>query len=540
MLSTLMLQSNRCYEFNWRMGGLCECSVEKEGIMAKRGWSWKKWNGVGSCLAVVCAIILFLVGCRGGSGSEWNTMGMDGSTESASGAEVTPEDLKEEVIQRIKEIDPSRQEAPIDTAQYDFQMEEIYKGAFWEAVTNQIPIYWGEDGKAFYYKDLLLQTEESNQEELLGYIRQSDFYYQDVDGDGLPELTVNTEGPCVLKYDALKKRVELYVQKGQGWNPLGNGQMYYYSYTQAGDVITIIDRYESIVKDGGIWEVQFKNVMVYEGAGWNNTYMVSVDGSGEITMERDSFFELKKKFLQERTLHPMSFDKLFGEDGQGGYVAGDEPWPRYLLEDLEALPMNEETGEEWEVYQRMLEGDYSLVEGEEWMSLQNSYESSLESGNGTCNWSYFLMDFNQDGRKELYLRFRENDVNNTASFHYENGQVKMWGSYQSGDSHGYDIPLVNGKLMSVSWYQDDITRWIKRLDAQCSPIRERCYDVTNGVYSYQDYYRDGQICASSGLSDEEWKQIEDMLEELSIPEDAWKSCSVFTPSSQRPEVPGVG
>ena len=63
----------------------------------------------------------------------------------------------------------------------------------------------------------------------------------------------------------------------------------------------------------------------------------------------------------------------------------------------------------------MLEGDFSLVEDERWGSLQSNYEDSLEEGDGRCGWSYFLMDFNQDGVKELVVRLYREGVNNTAS-----------------------------------------------------------------------------------------------------------------------------
>lgn len=167
------------------------------------------------------------------------------------------------------------------------------------------------------------------------------------------------------------------------------------------------------------------------------------------------------------------------------------------------------------------------------------------------------MDFNQDGWNELCIRYYPEGVNNTAFFRYEDDHVEMWGSYSSADYHGYDIPLRNGKIMSVSWYLDSQNQWINRLGSNGYHEKEREYirtadygddeDIYFGdgevelSYSFQDYYRDGNICGkSTALSEEEWTQIQDMIEDLMIPETEWQSCSEFTPMSDRPEIPSVG
>ena len=42
------------------------------------------------------------------------------------------------------------------------------------------------------------------------------------------------------------------------------------------------------------------------------------------------------------------------------------------------------------------------------------------------------------------------------------------------------------------------------------------------------------------MTEEEWRQVEEGINRLMIPEEVWKPCDVFTPRSDRPEVPGVG
>ena len=93
------------------------------------------------------------------------------------------------------------------------------------------------------------------------------------------------------------------------------------------------------------------------------------------------------------------------------------------------------------------------------------------------------------------------------------------------------------------------------MDSQCGQIREQYYctwvnqeesDGREGeererFYGFQDYYHNGKICGSLvGMTEEEWRQIEEGINRLMIPEEVWKPCSVFTPKPDRPEVPGVG
>lgn len=521
------------------------------------------WRGV----TVFGTIVLLAAGCgydSGGRGAKESASAPEAVMESS---ETTQENTAEEVFRRINEIDFSIAEHPIDTERYSEQADN-YKSAFLKAVTNQIPIYNRDEGISIYYKELLQKTEEMKEEELLDYIKQSDYYYQDFDSDGLPELIVDIEGPCVLKYDVEKDQVVLYYKKDQGWNLLGSEQMVYTNYTWETSADTVMIQweyaYEIVSLDEGKQSAAFYHTMVSENSSdWIHTYSVSVDRYQNIEMDEEEWRELAAGYFNAKDLapHPMSFSCMFGDDMNRGYDPGTEPKPRYLLEELDPLPMNEETGEEWEVYKAMLKGDFSLVEDERWARLQSRYESSLEDGNGRCNWSYFLMDFNQDGWQELCIRFRDDEVNNTAFFRYEDRQVKMWGSYNSADSHGYEIPLQNGRIMSVYWYQNDMTRWIERFDSEFNDVRERHYssidindeeeaanspDNTNVTeeklsLTFQDYYHDGQPCGSEiQLSEEEWAQVEDMIEALLIPESAWKPCSAFSPASERPEIPGLG
>ncbi len=523
--------------------------------------------------------ILILSGCgknrmaeEGNTGSVADAKGNLESLAASSEATVykdvekTDEEIKEEALNQLKSIDFGNREYPIDDNRYDAQTDKIYKEAFREAVTNQVPIWCPDRGEAVFYQELLLEAGKLDDEAFQREVRQSDYFYLDYDGDGLPELIINTEGPCVLKYRPESGQVELYRQKEPDWNLLGCGQMLYEWQGWLDDSYQYLYGYESEDSKSGLQTVMFRELLNHSPAEWEIRYQVSVDAYEDIVINQEQMYEIWQDFWDsyKRVPHPMSFFALFEENGQG-YLPGSQIKSRYWLEDTQPLPVNEEEGEEWEQYKRMMEGDFSLVEDEMWGSLQGRYEDSLKKGNGICGWDYFLMDFDQDGSKELVLRFFKEGVNNTASFRYVDGKVKMWGGYNSADSHGYSVPLANGKILSVSWYQDNKEWWIERLDSNGYCVKEKNYgtgvrkeelddprDLENTdpneekragerYYFFLDYYHNGQACGYYvSLTEKEWEQVEAMVEGLLLPEEVWKPCSVFTPMEERPEIPSVG
>ena len=439
------------------------------------------------------------------------------SAESQTGnPQKTQEEATEkttaETIRQAKSMDFTIQESPVDMARYDKQTDQRYKEAFLKAVTNQIPIHFPNQGGTSFYKDLVFGAEEMEEDEFQDAVRQSDYFYQDFDGDGLPELTVNTRGTCVLKYYPKEDKVELYHQKGEGWNLLGKGQMVaeFTEYTK--DTTELLYCYE----DSGR-EFCLRDILTRLWDGWESTYRISLDGCPEIEVEEEFALEIFDGYCQaaKNAPHPMTFAQLFGDGEHPGYQPGEELLLWYWMEDREHLPVNEEKGEEWEAYKAMLEGDFSLVEDERWGSLQSNYEDSLEEGDGRCGWSYFLMDFNQDGVKELVVRLYREGVNNTASFYYDKGKIKMWGTYLSADSHGYALPLANGRILSVYWYQDTKVWWIKRLDSQCREIKEGSYS-TGEIREISDSMDEsGEFLENSDGMDEsgEFQEISDSMDE---------------------------
>lgn len=533
-------------------------------------------------IAVLSAVVLLAGGCgqsggEGGgtvSGTGEAVLGEDVSGETQTGSdggegtreetliqeEHTQEMLRREALRQVESVDFTVQDSPVDMERYDEQTDRVYKEVFWKAVTNQIPVYGRNGEEPVFYRELLGETGKLPEDQFLRAVRESDYFYLDFDGDGLPELTIDTEGPCVLKYYPEEERVVLYARKEEGWYLLGKGQMYAEFTKSDEEARTNLYCYEA---EGE--EFCLKHVLYWHWELQQEPYLMSVGEYTDVAVDEETAQNLLGKYFAaaKQTPRPMTCSALFGDGEERGYMPGEEQPARYGLRDTDRLPVNEESGPEWEVYKAMMEGDFSIVEDERWVSLQDDYERDLERGDGTCSWSYFLMDFNQDGVRELVIRFDPEGVNNTAFFCCEDGRVKMWGSYGSADRHWYQVPLANGRILSVDWYQNDWQWWVQRVDLRCRTIREQSYctwevredsdggegdGVCSGeaegkrerLYEFWDYYHDGKIVRPQiSLTEEEWGRIEDQINGLMIPEEVWKPCAVFTPRSDRPEIPPV-
>lgn len=254
-------------------------------------------------------------------------------------AEETTEETTEETIRQARTIDFTIQESPVDMARYDEQTDQRYKEAFLKAVTNQIPIHFPNQKGTSFYKDLVFGTEEMEEDEFQDAVRQSDYFYQDFDGDGLPELIVNTKGTCVLKYYPRGNKVELYHQKGEGWNLLGKGQMYaeFTEYTE--NTTELLYYYEYLGQ-----EFCLRDILTRMWDGWESTYRISLDGCPEIEVEEEIALEIFEGYFQaaKNAPHPMTFTQLFGDGEHPGYQPGEELLLWYWMEDREYLPVNEE------------------------------------------------------------------------------------------------------------------------------------------------------------------------------------------------------
>ncbi len=93
------------------------------------------------------------------------------------------------MYEAIKDFDFSVQEYPINTILYTTEVEQEFKKAFYEAISNRVPIEYTEDG-AIYFREWFRGVANESDSEFLEGLRKSKYRFIDMDGDGLPELAM--------------------------------------------------------------------------------------------------------------------------------------------------------------------------------------------------------------------------------------------------------------------------------------------------------------------------------------------------------------
>lgn len=142
-------------------------------------------------------------------------------------------DNNKNICEKMKSIDFCVTEFLIDTEIYDYQADKQYKEAYFKVLTNEVPLWNDNDGEAVYYKDFL-RGESLNDEDFLQYIlKRAEYHYIDFEGDGLPELVINADGPHIFKYSPENQQVYLFYANHEKWHLLGSKKLYYYSTSSA-------------------------------------------------------------------------------------------------------------------------------------------------------------------------------------------------------------------------------------------------------------------------------------------------------------------
>ena len=137
------------------------------------------------------------------------------------------------IYEAIKEFDFSSKEYPINWEIYTPQVEQEYKEAFYMTITNQIPLEYEEEG-AVYFRDHLRGVADLDDIEFVEqFVKNSKYRFIDCDGDGLPELLMDTaiNGFCILKYRLKEQKVEVYHWLDEYEVLLGSNQIGYSNTT---------------------------------------------------------------------------------------------------------------------------------------------------------------------------------------------------------------------------------------------------------------------------------------------------------------------
>lgn len=116
-------------------------------------------------------------------------------TQSGTGEWQTKQQSPESLTvgEAIQDFDFSVQEYPIDTALYTAEVEQEFKNAFWEAISNQVPMVYRSDGAVYFRDRDWLGVVGKRDEEFYEELWEAEHRFADIDGDGLPELAVQWE-----------------------------------------------------------------------------------------------------------------------------------------------------------------------------------------------------------------------------------------------------------------------------------------------------------------------------------------------------------
>lgn len=261
----------------------------------------------------------------------WDESGLliqyaDGSEKTCTLSEIV-KDPAEAIYEKSMLIDYSVKEYPIDTEKYDAVMDQIYKEAYYRAISGQDMVRISEEEEAYlkeywaYQGDSLMEDETF----LKNLIDHAKFYYMDFDGDGLPELIMDIvgDGLHILKYLPEEEIVEIFFgyERTPYFHLLGSGQLYY----ENGMIANMrLWKYMIVDEDGQDSQVvyfeenaDYKPHKENEDEWWDMAYWIYLDEElGLVQVDEKRYREITENFLDavEHAPAAMTFDEVFGED----------------------------------------------------------------------------------------------------------------------------------------------------------------------------------------------------------------------------------
>lgn len=240
----------------------------------------------------------------------------DGSDRTCTLSEIL-KDPAEAVYEKCMQIDYSVKEYAIDAEEYDDMTDQIYKEAYYRAISGQDVVRISEKEEDYLWE----LNVETFQKIDLEYTR---FYYMDFDGDGLPELTVDIMGGglYILKYLPDEEIVEMILgyERAPSFHLLGSGQLYYHLPTTAN-----IDMWKYVIVDADgqghtvicfMEDADYKPNKEDENEWWDMAYFVCLDEElGMVQVEEKTYQEIIGKFQDavEHAVTAMTFEEVFGE-----------------------------------------------------------------------------------------------------------------------------------------------------------------------------------------------------------------------------------
>lgn len=279
---------------------------------SKNRMSLKRYSR--TILLLLLLLLLFLG--AGYAGAETDVYTTDTRSTAFADKDDSPDGaIVTAVCERIQNMDFQVRSYALSDSLYDAEADKRYRDAFYKVVTNQTPvlrrIQCSPDYEEVYYKQIVRREHLNDQEFLEQNLENSNFYYMDYDGDGLPELIIRDLELYGLKYDPKENQVYLFLDIMSNYCFLmGAGQLYWHNPCLANKDIY---SYESEDKNGNQVYVNFMTVADWEGDDWITSYYISVDEYQNVEVSRKLWEELMSLLQDARskTPKPVSFDVLF-------------------------------------------------------------------------------------------------------------------------------------------------------------------------------------------------------------------------------------
>lgn len=240
--------------------------------------------------------------------------------------ELTQEEIAEEIIselvcKRLREVDFTIKEYPIDTEVYTEEMDREYKEVFLQVLLNQIPVQY-EDGEETYFEDIDTDKEKINVDNITMIKEFFVYCYLDFDGDGLPELIVDPcgnyvrfGGPRIFKYDRDSKKVYVDGYRFMRYRPLCAGKFYYENKGLAG---SIRYGYQEVDSQGNVVEeVLFQ--LAYPSSYYpSEQYIIGAVGeftNVDVEIDKESGDEILHDYFEaiDNAVTGITFDELFSD-----------------------------------------------------------------------------------------------------------------------------------------------------------------------------------------------------------------------------------
>lgn len=292
----------------------------------------KKAPYIGMFLVSICVLVgaSLYEKCRINSDGEQDDIPIvdevsDLDTERSENVEMEPEDIIEEmtaelVCKRLRAIDFTIKEYPIDEEIYTKEVDREYKDIFLRVLLNQMPIQY-EDGEETYFEDIDPVKEKLNADHITMIKEFFVYCYLDFDGDGFPELIVDPRGayvrfggPRIFKYDRGSKKVYVDGYRFMRYRPLCASKFY---YEHKGSPDSIQYGYQEIDSQGNeIEKVKFQ--LVYSTDETPERYFITSVGEFEnvnVEIDKESWDEMLHDFFEakDNAVEEVTFDELFSD-----------------------------------------------------------------------------------------------------------------------------------------------------------------------------------------------------------------------------------